>query len=41
MGRNITVGISETISPRGINKMGCGKKSREKRDFRNRVRVIS
>lgn len=37
MARNITVGILETISPRGINETGCGKnsreKSREKRDF--------
>ena len=33
MGRNIIVGILEIISARGINKMGCGKNSREKRDF--------
>jgi len=26
MGRNITAGIPKTISPRGINEMGCGKK---------------
>lgn len=33
MGRNITIGIPETISPRGINETICGKNSREKRDF--------
>jgi len=26
MGRNITAGIPKTISPRGINETGCGKK---------------
>ena len=33
MGRNIIAGISETISPRGINETGYGKNLREKRDF--------
>jgi len=30
---NIKVGIPETISPRGINEMGCGKKFNGKEGF--------
>lgn len=33
MGRSITTEISETITPRRLKKMRCGKKSREKRDY--------